>query len=96
MHASTGIRNHDPNVRAGEDGSCLRPRDHCERLVIYLHTKFLMSNASGSLVIAVKPKAKQNIVRAPCYYLTLYKRNVAYLGSSITVHNFRDNINFTS
>jgi hypothetical protein len=26
MHASSGIRTHDPSVRAGEDGSCLRGR----------------------------------------------------------------------
>jgi hypothetical protein len=32
MHALSGIRTHDPSVRAGEDGSCLRPRDHCDRL----------------------------------------------------------------
>jgi hypothetical protein len=25
-----GIRNHDPSVRAGEDGSCFRPRGHCD------------------------------------------------------------------
>jgi hypothetical protein len=31
MHASSGIRTQDPSVRAGEDGSCLRPRDHCDR-----------------------------------------------------------------
>jgi hypothetical protein len=31
IHASNGIRIHDPFVRAGEDGSCLRPRGHCDR-----------------------------------------------------------------
>jgi hypothetical protein len=31
IHASTGIRTHDPSVRAGEDGSCLRLRGHCDR-----------------------------------------------------------------
>jgi hypothetical protein len=25
IHASSGIRTHDPSVREGEDGSCLRP-----------------------------------------------------------------------
>jgi hypothetical protein len=24
IHASSGIRTHDPSVRAGEDGACLR------------------------------------------------------------------------
>jgi hypothetical protein len=31
IHASSGIRNHDPSVLAGEDSSCLRPRGHCDR-----------------------------------------------------------------
>jgi hypothetical protein len=31
IHASSGIRTHDPSVRAGEDSSCLRPRGHCDR-----------------------------------------------------------------
>jgi hypothetical protein len=30
-HASNGIRNHDPNVRASENSSCRRPRGHCDR-----------------------------------------------------------------
>jgi hypothetical protein len=32
IHASSGIRTHDPSVREGEDSSCLRPRCHCDRL----------------------------------------------------------------
>jgi hypothetical protein len=31
FYASNGIRTHDPSVRAGEDGSCLRPIGHCDR-----------------------------------------------------------------
>jgi hypothetical protein len=31
-HASSAIRTHDPTVRVGEDGSCLRRRGHCDRL----------------------------------------------------------------
>jgi hypothetical protein len=31
IHASSGIRTHDPSVRAGEDGSCPRTRGHCDR-----------------------------------------------------------------
>jgi hypothetical protein len=30
IHALSGIRIHDPSVRAGEDGSCLTPRSHCD------------------------------------------------------------------
>jgi hypothetical protein len=31
IHDSSGIRNHDLSVRAGEDSSCLTPRGHCNR-----------------------------------------------------------------
>jgi hypothetical protein len=31
IHASSGIRTHDPSVRASEDSSCFRPRGHCDR-----------------------------------------------------------------
>jgi hypothetical protein len=31
IHALSGIRNHDPSVRSGEDNSCLKP-SHCDRL----------------------------------------------------------------
>jgi hypothetical protein len=31
-HALSGIRTHDPSVRAAEDGSCHRPRGHCVRI----------------------------------------------------------------
>jgi hypothetical protein len=33
IHALSGIRNHDPSVRAGEDRSCLRPLGQCDRRV---------------------------------------------------------------
>jgi hypothetical protein len=32
IHASSGIRTHDPSVRAGEDSLCLRRRGRCDRL----------------------------------------------------------------
>jgi hypothetical protein len=31
IQAPSGSRTHDPSVRAGEDGSCLRPSVHCDR-----------------------------------------------------------------
>jgi hypothetical protein len=31
IHALSGIRTHDPSVRASRDSSCLRPRGHCDR-----------------------------------------------------------------
>jgi hypothetical protein len=30
--ALSGIRTHDPSLRAGEDSSCLTTRGHCDRL----------------------------------------------------------------
>jgi hypothetical protein len=37
IHASIGIRTHDPSVGGGEDGSCLRLRGHCDRPFNGLH-----------------------------------------------------------
>jgi hypothetical protein len=31
INAHSWVRTHIPSVRAGEDGSCLRPRGHCDR-----------------------------------------------------------------
>jgi hypothetical protein len=31
IHALSEIRTHDPSVREGGGGSCLRPRSHCDR-----------------------------------------------------------------
>jgi hypothetical protein len=31
IHASSGIRTHDPSDSVGEDSPCLRPRGHCDR-----------------------------------------------------------------
>jgi hypothetical protein len=43
IHALSGTGTHDPSVRAGEDGSGLRPRSHCGRLQspIPLHNSVL-------------------------------------------------------
>jgi hypothetical protein len=42
IHAFSGIRTHDFNVRANEDSSCLRPRDNCDRQG-QLYFTFLLS-----------------------------------------------------
>jgi hypothetical protein len=39
IHASSGIRTHDPNVRAIDDSSCLRLRGHCNRFIIDIPVK---------------------------------------------------------
>jgi hypothetical protein len=31
INALSGVRTHDPSVRASEDSSCLRPRGYCDR-----------------------------------------------------------------
>jgi hypothetical protein len=31
-----GLEHHDPSFRAGDDGKCLRLRDHCDRLALNL------------------------------------------------------------
>jgi hypothetical protein len=33
IHSLSGIRTHDPCVRASEESSCLRPRGPCDRLL---------------------------------------------------------------
>jgi hypothetical protein len=43
IHASSGIRTHDPSIWAGEDNSCSRPRGHCDWLQVYIH--FYTNNA---------------------------------------------------
>jgi hypothetical protein len=34
LHALSGIRTHDPSVRASEDSSCLRPLSHWDRRIL--------------------------------------------------------------
>jgi hypothetical protein len=36
IHVLSGIRTHDPSIRANEDSSCLRPRGHRDRPLPYL------------------------------------------------------------
>jgi hypothetical protein len=44
IHALSGIRTHDPSVRASEDSSCIRPRGHCDRdLLMYLFRKMAVT-----------------------------------------------------
>jgi hypothetical protein len=49
IYTLSGIRTHDPSVRASEDSSCIRPRDHCDRQFVrspslYLRRRFLKFN----------------------------------------------------
>jgi hypothetical protein len=38
IHILSGIRTHDPSVRASEDGTCLRPRSYWTGCVLRLRT----------------------------------------------------------
>jgi hypothetical protein len=44
IHALSGIRTHDPSVRASEDSSYLRPGDSCDRAIIHIYW-LIISNA---------------------------------------------------
>jgi hypothetical protein len=44
------IGTHDPSVQAGEDSSCFRPRDHCDRH-LNLHQFFVTCFLSNATVI---------------------------------------------
>jgi hypothetical protein len=35
IHALIGIRTLNPSVRAGENNLCLRPREHCDLLIVF-------------------------------------------------------------
>jgi hypothetical protein len=48
VHTLSGIRTHDPSVRAGEDSTCLRPRGHCDRLLALTSTVILCGESRGS------------------------------------------------
>jgi hypothetical protein len=62
IHVSRGIRTQDRNVRAGEDGSCVRQRGHCNRLnkELYsvLNRSFLSFPSSYSFIICPHNKSK--------------------------------------
>jgi hypothetical protein len=51
VHALSGLRTHDPIVRTKEDISCLRPRGHCGRMLLYRSLVFprtQIPNQTGS------------------------------------------------
>jgi hypothetical protein len=50
IHALSGIRTHDPSVRAGEDISCISPCGHCDR---HVYIKTLKHVTVYSLVLAI-------------------------------------------
>jgi hypothetical protein len=66
IHELSGIRTHDPNVRAREDSSCLRPRGHCVRLVKLLTRPNLVPNLRTPPTLCL-----HDVFRNELYILTL-------------------------
>jgi hypothetical protein len=62
IHALSGIRTHDPSVRASEDSLLLRPRGHCDRHRFYTLKEYLyrVVYAYGKLL-----SASRNIMNHP-------------------------------
>jgi hypothetical protein len=59
VHALSGIRTHDPSVRASEDSSCLRQRDHCDRPAVRLESIIIsigVSNYYSKLLYIVRSR----------------------------------------
>jgi hypothetical protein len=61
IHALSGIRTHDPSVRASEDSSCLRPRGHCDRLASERAKTVHASDRAATVTGGHYP--------SPCFYL---------------------------
>jgi hypothetical protein len=52
IHALSGIRIHDPSVRASEDGSYLTPRGHRDRPKLFYRIKFQNASSDGTGISA--------------------------------------------
>jgi hypothetical protein len=64
IHALSGTRTHDPNIRAGEDISCLRPRGHCGRHIktsLQVNVPGYHMEAGGDCAIVEKRNKKRRI-----------------------------------
>jgi hypothetical protein len=79
MHASSGIRTHDPSVRAGEDSSRLRPRGHCDRLIMnngsHKIPQIRSKNVIATLTLSVLPSSRTRVPILPFplkQYLYIY------------------------
>jgi hypothetical protein len=69
----SGIRTHDPSVRASENGSCLRPRGHCGRRK-ECNGRIKMSDSVGSTWYSSAGKYIFNYPFGPipnCQFITL-------------------------
>jgi hypothetical protein len=46
IHASSGVRTHDPSIWADENSSCFSPHGHCDRPISCMERKFLCDTRS--------------------------------------------------
>jgi hypothetical protein len=65
-NASSGIRTHDPIVWEGEDGSCLRHRGHCDRLMLFRVMKSRKTRRVGQEVWIGEMWNAWGIVKSGC------------------------------
>jgi hypothetical protein len=90
IHASSGFRNHDPSVRAGEDDSCLRPRGHWDWLMIYSDVSKCTQRQrlNGKLIYAISRTSTSKLIKESCDCRTVMKCASDY--ERILVLKFRD------
>jgi hypothetical protein len=73
IHALSGIRTHDPSVRASEDSSCLTPRSYCDRQTLFhvwnidknmpCNQQVLIIICFCSVVLKILPKICNSMLR---------------------------------
>jgi hypothetical protein len=81
-HVSSGNQTHDPSVRASEDGSCHRPRGHCDRLMHYLRSIYSKC-ARFEVLTTVSIKITALLDLTPYFTKDIYRR----LGSMCCLHH---------
>jgi hypothetical protein len=79
-HDLSGIRTHKTSVRASEDSSCLRPRDHCDRhksMIIYIKRTYTRSLQDWNMCNGedVTWKTKQQFLIGSVTTISLYVSN---------------------
>jgi hypothetical protein len=67
IHALSGIRIHDPSVRASEDSSCLRPRGHRDLHSHTYYVKIRSSETSSCLGITRRYNPDDRILHSRRY-----------------------------
>jgi hypothetical protein len=80
IHALSGIQTHDPSVRASEDGSCLRPRGHCDRHGRYIQQQIQLRGDRKTNILRdvhmeyIKEREENCINRVLYYLITSFSR----------------------